>query len=56
MLVLLLALQHKLGQLPLPIWGKQPALTLAALVAGVIAWAMAQWIQWPSDLLGWLCK
>ena len=52
-LVLLLALQHKLGRLPLPIWGRDSLLlTLAAVVAGVIAWAMAQWIQWPSDLLG----
>ena len=52
-LVLLLALQHKLGRLPLQIWGRDSLLlTLAAVVAGVIAWAMAQWIQWPSDLLG----
>jgi putative peptidoglycan lipid II flippase len=52
-LVLLLALQRKLGRLPLQIWGRDSLLlSLAALAAGVIAWAMAQWIQWPSDLLG----
>ena len=52
-LVLLLALQNKLGRLPLKIWGRDSLLlTLSAVIAGVMAWGMAEWIQWPGHLLG----
>ena len=56
-LVLLLALQHRLGTMPLGAWGRDSLLlALAALIAGVLAWGLAHWITWPPHLLGKLLQ
>ncbi|MBM5790955.1 MAG: murein biosynthesis integral membrane protein MurJ [Cyanobacteria bacterium M_surface_10_m1_298] len=50
---LLLALQRRLGGLPLRVWARDSALLLvSALVAGLAAWLLAEGIAWPDDLLG----
>ncbi|MGA0338595.1 MAG: murein biosynthesis integral membrane protein MurJ, partial [Vulcanococcus sp.] len=50
---LLLALQRRVPGMPLANWARDSVLLLAAaLVAGLIAWATAQAIAWPQDLLG----
>ena len=50
---LLLALRGRLGGLPLRVWGRDSALLLlAAVVAGLVAWAMAGLVAWPAGLWG----
>jgi putative peptidoglycan lipid II flippase len=50
---LLLALQGRLGGLPLRVWGRDSALLLlAAVAAGLVAWAMAGLVAWPAGLWG----
>jgi putative peptidoglycan lipid II flippase len=50
---LLLALQGRLGGLPLRVWGRDSALLLlAAVVAGLAAWALASLVAWPAGLWG----
>ena len=51
-LVLLLALQPSWGGYPCRSGAATAAADLSAVVAGIIAWAMAQWIQWPDHLFG----
>jgi putative peptidoglycan lipid II flippase len=52
-LALLIALQRRLGGLPLAEWARDSALlALAALVGGLGAWGMAITIAWPPHLLG----
>lgn len=52
-LALLLALQKRLGGLPLREWGHDSLkLTFAALVAGLSAWALSVGIAWPLDFIG----
>ena len=51
--VLLLALQQRLGRLPLISWGRDTLLLgVAALVAALAAWGLANGIKWHGDLLG----
>ena len=52
-MVLLLALQQRLGRLPLISWGRDTLLLgVAALVAALAAWGLANGIKWHGDLLG----
>ena len=54
---LLLALGHRLGGLPLRTWARDTALlTLAALLGGGAAWALAGFVGWPAGLLGRLLQ
>ncbi len=54
---LLLALQRRLGGLPLRAWGRDTLLlALAALLAAVAAWVMAGLVSWPSSLWGRLLQ
>lgn len=50
---LLLALQQRLGGLPLMRWGRDSLLLLAAaLLAALAAWLVAFQVDWPADLIG----
>ncbi|MFM9101328.1 MAG: murein biosynthesis integral membrane protein MurJ [Cyanobium sp.] len=50
---LLLALRERLGGLPLLAWARDTSLLLgAALLAGLVAWALATLVAWPADLFG----
>ena len=50
---LLLALQQRLGELPLRDWGIDSLkLTLAAAAAGLVAWALSVGLAWPADFTG----
>jgi putative peptidoglycan lipid II flippase len=50
---LLLALRQRLGGLPLLAWARDTTLLLgAALLAGLVAWALASLVAWPADLFG----
>ena len=52
-LALLLALQSRLGGLPLRVWAKDSLLLLgAAAVAGGAAWLLASFVVWPQGLVG----
>jgi putative peptidoglycan lipid II flippase len=54
---LLLALQRRLGGLPLRAWARDTLLLgAAALVAGLAAWGLAQGVRWPAGLLGLLLQ
>ncbi|MEX1317962.1 MAG: murein biosynthesis integral membrane protein MurJ [Synechococcaceae cyanobacterium] len=54
---LLLALRRRLGGLPLRAWGQDTLLLLlAALLAAVIAWIVANGVGWPSGLWGRLLQ
>ncbi|MFM8276592.1 MAG: murein biosynthesis integral membrane protein MurJ [Cyanobium sp.] len=54
---LLLALQGRLGGLPLRTWARDTLLLLAAAVAsGLVAWALASLIAWPPHLWGRLLE
>jgi putative peptidoglycan lipid II flippase len=54
---LLLALQGRLGGLPLRAWGRDTLLLLGAAVAsGLVAWGLAQAIAWPTGLGGRLLE
>ena len=54
---LLLALQGRLGGLPLRVWGRDSAmLLLAAVASGLVAWGMAALIRWPEHLIGRLLE
>jgi putative peptidoglycan lipid II flippase len=56
-LALLIALQRRLGGLPLTEWAKDSALlAFAALVGGLGAWGLAVTIDWPPQLLGLLLQ
>ena len=50
---LLLALQKRLGGLPLREWGLDALkLTLAAVAAGLAAWALSLGVAWPENFVG----
>ena len=52
-LALLLALQSRLGGLPLRVWARDSLLLLgAAAVAGGAAWVLASFVAWPQGLVG----
>lgn len=52
-LALLLALQSRLGGLPLRAWARDSLLLLtAAAVAGGAAWVLASFVVWPQGLAG----
>jgi len=52
-LALLLALQSRLGGLPLRVWARDSLLLLgAAAVAGGAAWVLASFVVWPQGLVG----
>lgn len=52
-LVLLLALQSRLGGLPLRVWARDSVLLLGAtVVAGGAAWVLASFVAWPQGLVG----
>jgi putative peptidoglycan lipid II flippase len=52
-LLLLLALQTRLGGLPLRRWGRDSLLLLgSAVVAGLVAWGLASTVPWPAGLVG----
>ena len=54
---LLLALQRRLGTLPLRAWWRDTLLLLlAALAAALAAWLLAELVAWPADLLGRLLQ
>ena len=54
---LLLALQGRLGGLPLRVWGRDTLLLLgAAVAAGLVAWGLATAIAWPTGLGGRLLE
>jgi putative peptidoglycan lipid II flippase len=54
---LLLALQRRLGKLPLLEWGRDSlVLLLAAVVAGGAAWLLSIGVQWPASLPGRLLQ
>jgi len=56
-LALLIALRKKLGALPIGAWAKDTGLlTIAALVGGLLAWALATAIAWPPHLIGKLLQ
>jgi putative peptidoglycan lipid II flippase len=50
---LLLALQRRLGGLPLAAWARDSLLLLvAALLAGGLSFGLSVVIAWPTDLIG----
>jgi putative peptidoglycan lipid II flippase len=52
-LLLLLALQARLGGLPLRLWGRDSLLLLgSALLGGLVAWGLSNAIAWPAGLEG----
>ena len=52
-----LALQRRLGGLPLRVWGRDALLLLGAAVAsGLVAWGLATGIAWPTGLGGRLLE
>jgi putative peptidoglycan lipid II flippase len=54
---LLLALQQRLGGLPLRLWGRDTLLLLgAAVLAGLAAWGLSEGIGWPTHLWGLLLQ
>jgi putative peptidoglycan lipid II flippase len=54
---LLLILSRRMGGLPLRAWGRDTLmLTLAAVLAGVVAWVLAEGVEWPSGLIGLLLQ
>ena len=54
---LLLALQKRLGGLPLREWGLDSLkLTLAAAAAGLAAWALSLGVAWPENVVGRLIQ
>jgi putative peptidoglycan lipid II flippase len=54
---LLLALQQRLGGLPLRVWGRDTLLLLgAAVLAGLAAWGLSEGIGWPSHIWGLLIQ
>jgi putative peptidoglycan lipid II flippase len=54
---LLLALQGRLGGLPLRLWARDSLLLLAsAVAAGLAAWGLASAVAWPANLLGRLLE
>ncbi len=54
---LLLALQNRLGQLPLRQWGRDSLLLLLAAVgAGLVAWLLSIGVPWPAGLIGQLLE
>jgi putative peptidoglycan lipid II flippase len=54
---LLLALQQRLGGLPLRLWGRDTLLLLgAAVLAGLAAWGLSETIGWPAHLWGLLLQ
>ena len=54
---LLLALQRRLGGLPLRLWGRDSLLLLGAAVAsGLVAWGLATGVAWPTGLGGRLLE
>ncbi|MCX5932489.1 MAG: polysaccharide biosynthesis C-terminal domain-containing protein, partial [Cyanobacteria bacterium] len=54
---LLLALQRRLGGLPLRVWGRDSLwLLLAALAGGLAAWVLSSLVAWPGGLLGQLLQ
>ena len=54
---LLLALQRRLGGLPLRVWGRDTLLLLgAAVLAGLAAWGLSEGIGWPSHIWGLLIQ
>ena len=56
-LALLLALQWRLKGLPLRSWALDALrLLLAAVVSGLVAWALSGWVVWPQDLIGRLLQ
>jgi len=51
--VLLLALQARLGGLPLRAWGLDTfKLVLSAAGAGLLAWGLSVGLVWPENLIG----
>jgi putative peptidoglycan lipid II flippase len=54
---LLLALQKRLGGLPLRAWGRDSLLMLAAAItAGLVAWGLSVAVAWPAHLIGRLLE
>ena len=54
---LMLALQGRLGGLPLRVWARDSLLLLgSACIAGAAAWAMSVLIAWPAHLIGRLLE
>jgi putative peptidoglycan lipid II flippase len=54
---LLLALQARLGQLPLQVWLRDTGLlALAALLGALFGWLLAHGVAWPAGLLGLLLQ
>jgi putative peptidoglycan lipid II flippase len=55
---LLLALQRRLGGLPLRAWGRDSLLLLllAAVAGGGVGWTAASMVGWPAGLLGLLLQ
>ena len=52
-LLLLLALQARLGGLPLRLWGRDSLLLLgSAVLGGLVAWGLSSAITWPMGLPG----
>ena len=52
-LLLVLALQQRLGPLPLARWSSDSLqLGLAAVLGSLLAWGLATGVQWPAGLLG----
>ena len=55
--LLLVALQRRLGALPRGAWSRDTALlALAAVVGGLLAWGMARGLRWPAGLAGLLLQ
>ena len=54
---LLMVLSSRLGGLPLARWGRDTALLLgASLLAGLVAWGLANRLSWPPGLVGLLLQ
>ena len=52
-LLLLLALQARLGGLPLRLWGRDSLLLLgSAVLGGLVAWVLSSTVPWPAGLVG----